>query len=146
MKEFFQTPLGRACGVVLLIVGVSLAVWSIIANFSASDGEKMSSDRTFVCAETLKGFKHTPAIGEKVPVYSPFSQRNTGYPAELCYWTKDGKIKEEPTAVLMNAVRKMDGPTYCPDCGRLVVPYNPKPNPGDKAPPTKSEQSGTASN
>jgi hypothetical protein len=64
---------------------------------------------------------------------------NTGYPAEACYWTADGGTKTEPTWVLMNAVLGKPGPTFCPDCGRLVVARNPMPGPGVKPPPTQQE-------
>ena len=31
------------------------------------------------------------------------------------------------------------GPTFCPDCGRLVTAPSAIPQPGDKPPPTKAE-------
>jgi len=73
-----------------------------------------------------------------MPVLAP-SGKNTGYEAELCYWTKDGKPKETPTPVLLNIYKGIKGPTFCPDCGRLVVGHNPPAMEGAKPPPTKDE-------
>jgi len=52
------------------------------------------------------------------------------YPAELCFWNKDGSVRTKPTFVLLNTFRGEKGDTICPDCGRKVVPRNPPP-PGD---------------
>ena len=54
-------------------------------------------------------------------------------------WTKDGKIKQDPTPVLLNEYAGKPGPTFCPDCGRRVVAHNPPPVIGAKPPPTKEE-------
>jgi hypothetical protein len=78
-------------------------------------------------------------VGDQIPVKSPHSGKSTGYPAELCYWTKDGVIKSEPTAVLLRSHLGERSPTFCPDCGRLVVGHNPRPSQGDKPPPTQAE-------
>ncbi len=74
-----------------------------------------------------------------IPVKSPFTGKETGYKAELCFWTKDGSTKTDPTAVLMNDDVGKPGPTFCPDCGRLVVHHNPVPGPHSKPPPTREE-------
>jgi len=89
-------------------------------------------------ANPPKPFKHTLAPGEGIPVMAPSGNR-TGYPAEACYWTKDGKPKSEPTYVLLNVWKGSKDPTFCPDCGRLVVPLNPIADPSRRPPPTKAE-------
>jgi len=81
----------------------------------------------FLCTETNKPFEYAMQMGEKWPVPSPFSKKNTGYPAEQCYWTRDGKRKSEPTYVILNEHLGKRGDTICPDCGRLVVGHNPPP-------------------
>jgi len=96
-------------------------------------------DRVFIDAETNKPFTYQVKINETIPVSSPFSGKKTGYPAEMCYWTADGKIKETPTPVLLNETVGKEGPTFCPDCGRLVVGHNPRPAEGSTPPPTKEE-------
>ncbi|HVX83452.1 MAG TPA: hypothetical protein VH253_01410 [Phycisphaerae bacterium] len=98
-----------------------------------------NSTRWFVDAETHQAFQKKLALGMTVPVKSPYTNRATGYPAELCYWTKDGKPKKDPTPVLLNSEVGIDGPTFCPDCGRLVVGRNPAPEARMKAPPTQEE-------
>ena len=98
-----------------------------------------NSPRWFADAETRQPFQQKIELGMTMPVKSPFTHRATGYPAELCYWTKDGKPKTTPTPVLLNSDLGIDGPTFCPDCGRLVVGHNPAPEPGMKAPPTRED-------
>lgn len=94
--------------------------------------------RIFVDATTGLGFRHELELGETIPVEAP-SGGKTGYPAELCYWTKDGQPKSDPTPVLLNSYIGKPGPTFCPDCGRLVVPRNPMAMPGMRPPPTREE-------
>lgn len=87
----------------------------------------------YICAETQKTFKHKPKPGETIPILSPFSNKNTGYAAEKCYWTKDGDVWKQkliPTYVLMNEHIGIKDPTICPDCGRLVTMHNPMPDKG----------------
>ena len=139
IREFFRTPAGRAVSVALVVLGTAALVWSVWNNFRSSDAVVISGERMFVCSDTGKPFEYTLKAGDKIPVLSPHSGKRTGYPAELCYWTKDGKIKDTPTAVLMNSAVNKPEPTFCPDCGRLVVRYNPRPVPGAKPPPTKDE-------
>jgi hypothetical protein len=138
-REFFRTPAGKGVGIVLALVAIALCVWSIISNLGGSEAAKMSNERVFVCAETGKAFDLELEPGMKFPVRSPYSGKDTGYPAELCYWTADGKIRKDPYPVLLNEYLNKPGPTYCPDCGRLVVHYNPQPREGS-TPPRKKGQ------
>lgn len=107
--------------------------------FQSSTQLADNSTRWFVDAETRQPFQQKLEMGMQVPVKSPFTKKTVGFPAELCYWTKDGKPRKEPTPVLMNMDIGVEGPTFCPDCGRLVVGRNPAPEPTSKAPPTKAE-------
>lgn len=93
----------------------------------------------YICTETGKTFLHRNQVGESLPIHSPFSGKDTGVPAEPCYWTKDGGTKSEPTWVLVNEFIHKPGPTFCPDCGRLVIGHNPHPGPGVRPPPTREE-------
>ena len=99
-----------------------------------------------MCSETGKSFELSVDANTRVPVRSPYSGKNTGYPAEFCYWTKEGKLKKDPTFVLLNSYQGIKDPTFCPDCGRLVVAQNPPGIPGDMAPPTKTEYRPTGQN
>jgi hypothetical protein len=91
----------------------------------------------FICTETGKPFEHENQIGETLPILSPHSGKKTGVPAEACYWTAEGGTKTSPTWVLLNELAGKPGPTYCPDCKRLVVGHNPQPGPGIKTPPMR---------
>ena len=139
MRDLLNSKAGRTVATLVGILGIGVIVWTVKANFGASDGAASSRDRVFICAETLKPFNHELREGESVPVYSPHSGKQTGYPAELCLWTKEGKVKDKPTPVLLNEWAGKKGPTFCPDCGRLVVAHNPPPQAGSKPPPLKEQ-------
>jgi hypothetical protein len=138
LREFFNSPAGKATAIGLVVAALILAFWSFRRNFGGGDGATFSRDRTYIDAATGKPFEHTLSVGDVIPLKAP-SGGNTGYPAELCYWTKDGKPKTNPTPVLLNDYVHKPGPTFCPDCGRLVRMHNPAPAPGVKPPPTKEE-------
>lgn len=105
----------------------------------SSNEQVDNSTRWFVDADSGKPFRKNLELGMSVPIKSPFTGHNTGYPAELCYWTADGKAKTDPTPVLLNSEIGVDEPTFCPDCGRLVVGHNPAPDGIHGPPPTKQE-------
>ena len=138
IRKFLKTPAGLGVAVVLALACLGAAYYSVRGAFS-SEGAAISADRMFIDAATGKPFRHELTMGEPIPVKAP-GGGNTGYPAEACYWTKDGKIKTEPTWVFVAGPWKgTSEPTFCPDCGRLVVGHNPKPESGAKPPPTKAE-------
>ena len=139
IRELFSTKPGRVLAVTIGVVGVIVVLYSLKRQFGQSEASTSSSQRVFICSETGKSFNHELAEGEAVPVKSPYSGKATGYPAELCYWTKDGKVTETPYPVLLNAAVGKPGPTFCPDCRRLVVGHNPRPRPGQAPPPTQEE-------
>ena len=140
VREFLDSKAGKVVSVGLLVVALGAIAVSVKANFGQSDAAAISTDRTFIDATTGKPFKHSLSPGEKIPVKAP-SGGNTGYSAESCYWTKDGQKKDDPTWVLLNETIGKRGPTFCPDCGRLVVGHNPGALPGIKPPPTQEEYS-----
>jgi len=118
-----------------MIVAAGFFIWKAMA---PSEAEALSHDHVFVDSKTMKPFNHELQIGDMIPVQAP-SGGKTGYPAELCFWTKDGKEKKEPTAVLLNQIIGKTGPTFCPECGRLVKAHNPRPGPNVNPPPTAAE-------
>jgi hypothetical protein len=138
LRRFFRTKAGQVTAVALTAVALVLAVISVRANLGGSS-TAFARERVFICAETKKPYEYELVAGSRIPAPSPFSGKDTGYPAELCYWTKDGKTKEEPTPVLLNRYLGKSDPTFCPDCGRLVVGHNPMPRPGAQPPPTQAE-------
>jgi hypothetical protein len=140
LRKFFQSKAGVATAGILVVIGLVAAVYAFKASFGESDVEYAARVRMFMDASTNPPtpFKHSIDGGESVPVKAPSGQM-TGYPAEACYWTKDGNSKTSPTWVLLNAWKQSKEPTFCPDCGRLVVSHNPAPEPERKPPPTKAE-------
>jgi hypothetical protein len=139
VREFLNSSAGKAVSIGFILLAVGVIFFSIRSTFGSSDIQNFANTRTFICAETLKPYQYELTATSKIPAPSPHSGKNTGYPAEFCYWTKDGKTKTQPTPVLLNTWRKLPEPTFCPDCGRLVVVRNPEPRPGGKAPPTEAE-------
>jgi len=140
VRDFLRTKGGGAVAIGGCLVGLGIVVWVIHSTFGAAEGEDFSTHRVFVDASTNppKPFNVVIKPGMKIPCEAP-SGKETGYPAELCYWTKDGKIKKDPTAVLLNETVGKTGPTFCPDCGRLVIGHNPMPKQGDPPAPTQDE-------
>jgi len=128
---------GKTVAILLALGAIGVALY-IVKNSLFSSVVAAERERVFVDSQTGKAFNHELKLGESIPVDAPSGQK-TGYPAELCYWTKDGQPKEEPTAVLLNSWIGKPGPTFCPDCGRMVVLHNPMPVPGMTPPPTQEE-------
>ncbi len=139
VREFFRTSAGKYAAIALVVVAVAICAWSIISNLGASDAAKLSNARVFLCVETNKPYDLELEAGMSVPAPSPYSGKATGYPAERCFWTADGKIKDDPTFVVLNEQLGKRGSTYCPDCGRLVVAYNPEPS-ERSTPPRKKDK------
>ena len=120
------------------MLGIVLVAKTIWAEVSGSDVEKMSRGLVMIDTATGNPFNHTLELGEKIPVLAPSGGR-TGIPAEKCFWTKEGKAKSDPTYVLMYGDAGKPGPTFCPECGRLVVRQNPPPSADGNPPPTAEQ-------
>ncbi len=138
-REFLNSGKGRVVVWTGIGAAVLLIVFVLRGTFGDSEAVASSSERPFICAKTGETFTYTLEKGDVMPVRSPHSGENTGYPAEACFWTRDGQIKDEPTFVLLNGYAGKPEPTFCPDCDRLVVGLNPPPLTGDKPPPLRGE-------
>ena len=138
LREFLETKWGKGIAAALILIGAIAVFMSVRNNLGQSHAEAASRERIFICSQTGKTFEAEVKPGMSFPVRSPYSDDYTGYVPELCYWTEEGKISDEPTYVLLNKHRNEKGPTFCPDCDRLVVSDNPAPEP-DKPPPTRAE-------
>jgi len=136
---FFERPLARRVTILVVIAALVMAAWTLWNTFTPSSSVTAAETQLFIDSETGKTFPVTLKLGMQIPVMSPYSGKATGYKAELCYWTKDGTPKTDPTAVLLNYYVGKPGPTFCPDCGRLVVFNNPVAKPGMRPPPTEAE-------
>ena len=138
-REFLQTPTGRAGSIGLVVVALAAVAWSVWSNVRKDPTIAAIDAPWFVNVDTGKGFHQPLTAGMTFPVKCPDTGAMSGYPAELCYWTKDGKVKKDPTFVALNDYTGKPGPTFCPDCGRLVVVHNPFPGPGVNPPPTREQ-------
>lgn len=138
LRRFLTSAAGKAVATVVSLGLLALAIYSAKA-FIKGDTPDSAFSTMYVCTETGKAFSHLNQLGESPPILSPYSGKNTGLPAEACYWTADGGTKKDPDWVLLNSQIGKPEPTFCPVCGRLVVPRNPVPVPGKSAPPTREE-------
>jgi len=138
LQQFLRTSAGQIGLVAFVLVAAGMLFYSV-RGFGRSDAAAATSERPFIDAETGKTFAYKIKMGDTFPVVSPFTGKRTGYHAEACYWTRDGKIKKEPTYVLLNKYKNKSGPTFCPDCGRLVREMNDPPIEGAPPPPTEEE-------
>lgn len=117
---------------VLAVCVVSVGTMLFVVNRSyqrySASADVQSRYRTLIDSETGKVFEEFKlSMNESIPFKNPDTGERTLYPAEACYWTKEGGAKLTPTWVLLNEAVKKSGPTKCPDCGRTVVAHNPMP-------------------
>jgi hypothetical protein len=138
IRKWFRSTGGRVIAATLIVVCLVITLFNVRSFFSR-DGPDEQYFSMYICTETGKAFRHENKAGETLPVLSPFSGKNTGRPAEACYWTRQGAPKEKPTWVLLNDFTGNKEPTFCPDCGRLVIGHNPRPGVGVEPPPTADE-------
>jgi hypothetical protein len=136
-SSFFDKPAGKIVAGIVLVAGIGLILWTILTS-AAGGAAAAANRRLFVDAATGKSYWVDLDDVSDVPAQVPGGGK-TGYPAELCFWTADGKTKDEPTGVLLNETVGKSGPTFCPDCKRLVVGHNPPPADGVPPPPTEAE-------
>ena len=119
--------LGAGVGAVL---GVGVLVWALMNSslFARDPMLDASRYRPAVDVETGKAYREFRMPQEDPPPWkSPDTGQETVWPAELCYWTREGKATLTPTLVVLNEYLGKTGPTLCPDCGRAVVRHNPTP-------------------
>jgi hypothetical protein len=133
LRKFFQSKAGAATAGAVVLVALIALFFSMRGMFTSEAGA-LSAERVYI-DEHGNSFTATAKPG--VPIKG--KDGGPAYIAELCYWTKDGKPKSSPTPVLLNESLGKKEPTFCPDCGRLVVGRNPRAGPGVKPPPTKAE-------
>lgn len=139
IREFLNSGPGKVVSALVCLGAVGLAALLIYRNL-ASNPAVAANQRVFVDVATGQPFGHDLKLGEEIPVLAPSGQQ-TGYPTEACFWTKDGKPKETATFVVLNETMGKTGPTFCPDCDRLVVGHNPVASADRQPPPTREEMS-----
>lgn len=122
-------PLSGGLGIVVFLALFGAAGYLTYKTLTTAPiPEPIPINTTFKCLETGKVFEFAMTEGEHWPVTSPFSNKKTGYPVERCYWTRDGKRKEEPDYVILNETLGKSGDTICAVCGRIVIGHNPTPD------------------
>ena len=136
-RAFLKGGPGKVLAAVVVFAAL-VAIVMQVRGLTSSEAERRSATRMFVDAETGKAFEYNLSGNAEIPAPAP-SGKKSGYPAEACYWTRDGQTKTEPTWVLINMWKGSNEPTFCRDCGRLVVGHNPAPGPGVIPPPTEDE-------
>lgn len=127
----------------VLVAGA--AVITLYQIFGRS-GDPGDASRRRVAVDSVSGevFTDYPIHdGDSQPWKNPKSGERTLYPAEPCFWTRDGKAKLEPTYVLLNQYVGKPGQTICPDCGHVVVAHNPMPPMELIAAASKAKSSGS---
>lgn len=110
--------------------GFAVLAWALMNSslFAADPMLEASRYRPAVDAQTGKAYREfRMPIGDAPPWKNPDTGTETVWPAELCYWTRDGKATLQPTLVILNEYLGKTGPTICPDCGRTVTHHNPSP-------------------
>jgi hypothetical protein len=139
VREYMQTSAGKAIAILAIVLCIAGAAWSVWSNVGQDAAVKDASALIFVDIENGKTFRINPTADMPYPCKSPFTGHMTCYHAELCGWTKDGHVRSEPFPVVLNSDLGKSGPTFCPDCGRLVVAHNPLAAEGRRPPPTQQE-------
>jgi hypothetical protein len=111
------------------VVGIAAMCIFMFYNFFGSDTASVSARRVVIDNETGEVNEKFPVAAGAFPYVNPKTGRATLYPAESCFWTRDGKAKLQPTYVLLNEYCNppKPGPTICPDCGHVVRAHNPHP-------------------
>src|SRR5277367_2682368 len=93
VREFLQSGPGRMLSFGAVLIGLCLAGYSIWASIKPSAVLADERMRWFVNIETGKAFQVELGVGQSTPLICPDTGKQTGYLAELCYWTADGQIK-----------------------------------------------------
>lgn len=141
IREFLNSGAGKVVSALVCVAAIGLAAFLIYTNLG-SNPAVAANQRVFMDVATGQTFGHELTIGEEIPITAPSGQK-TGYPTEACNWTKDGKPGEKIAYVVLNEMVGKTGPTFCPDCDRLVVGNNAPAVEGKRAPPTRAEMSGS---
>ena len=140
-EGFLRGRQGKVLATIVVVLCGGAALYLGYTTWRGNAALAHANERVFIDSENMRSFTVdlSAADGMTIPMHSPYSGKDTAFPAELCYWTASGDPKKEATAVLLNNLIGKSGPTFCPDCGRLVVGHNPVPTPGASPPPTKDE-------
>lgn len=113
-----------------VVIGVAVLAWAVMNSslFARDPMVDAARLRPAVDAQTGRAYpEFLMPIDDAPPWKSPDTGTETVWPAELCYWTSDGKATLSPTLVILNEYLGLPGKTICPACGREVTRHNPTP-------------------
>ena len=136
IREILRKPQGKWVAAGLLVIGIAGAIYEAKGFVRTDPGA--TDIWVDMGTNPPSTFTVHLSTGMTIPIDAP-SGAKKGYPAERCYWTKDGHVKSEPTYVVLNTRLGKPEPTFCPDCGRLVVAHNPLAEEGQRPPQTEEE-------
>jgi hypothetical protein len=130
---------GKTIAAVVLVISAAIFLYFFVLRGDGVTSLRDEVNSPIFIDEDGKVFRHRIREGEPIDNVLG-STGKKAFPAEFCWWTKDGKIREsDPIPVLLEQWLKKPGPTFCPDCNRLVTPNNSRPQEGSRPPPTRDQ-------
>jgi len=123
-----RKPRGVVAGCAAVVI-VAAGVFAALKLFGQA-GDPGDASRRRVAIDSITGEvfeNHRIRDEDSQPWKHPRTGERTLYAAERCFWMRDGGVKAEPSYVLLNGYAGKEGPTLCPDCGRVVTARNPLP-------------------
>lgn len=124
LPPWLRSDKTKIIGSVVLLLIAAVILYS---SLSGEDAAASTKKRLAIDSESGRTFEVRIIEGERFPWANPETGERTLYPAEACFWTRDGKAKLEPTYVFVKAYLGSRDKTVCPDCGREVRQHNPLP-------------------
>jgi hypothetical protein len=112
-------------GAAVLVVAVILIITNLPGRSEAGESSRLRVMIDSKTSEIFNDFRISE--GQQPPYLNLKTGERTLFPAETCYWTRDGEAKLVPTMVLLRGWTEPGTETTCPDCGRKVVRHNPMP-------------------
>lgn len=124
LQSWIRNDKVKIGGSLLLLLAAAVLLARSFGGDAAAD-----ASRERLAIDSVTGVVHSIGIveGDRFPWTNPDTGERTLYPAEKCYWTKDGKAKLVPTYVFVKLYANINEKTTCPDCGREVRQHNPLP-------------------
>lgn len=105
-----QAIMGVA-GAILLVVAAILILTNLPGRSEAGEASRL---RTLIDSKTSEVFEDFRIDEDQQPPYAnPKTGNRTLYPAEACYWAKDGGAKLTPTYVFLREWIEPDAETMC---------------------------------
>ncbi len=138
-EEWLHSGPGRITVITVLIITLAAGAWTMQRYFGPDSAKRFSDNPLFIDSVTGKAFHYDLKTGDTIPVMSPFTGHNTGYPAAFSYWSRGGRILRRPEPVLLNSWLGKAGPTFAPLSGRMVTAHEKPPRPGSPPPPTRAQ-------